>query len=166
MPYGRSMRRIACALSLSLLPSAAFAGGYSGSSNACSPVTPQEAQTILSYADQYADGSFRVRHTESAGATASTGANGEDAFGFGSSDTDIQSDSGAISWKRSVQHSNAHAENGAANANGFSASFVKVRTGDGKWYIFKGYASTGASVGPGGTSTSQSGLAKSAGGRY
>jgi hypothetical protein len=166
MPYTLIMRPLAAALALSLASTAALAGGYGGGSSACSPVAPREAQAILTYADQYADGNFRVRHTESAGATASTNAHGETGSGYGSSDTEIQSDGGVTSWKRSVQHSSGHAENGSASATGFSASFVKVRTDDGKYYIFKGYASTGASAGPGGTSTSQSGLAKSVGGRY
>jgi hypothetical protein len=73
---------------------------------------------------------------------------------------------GATSWKRSIQRSGAHATNGAASANGFTASFVKVRTNDGKYYIFKGMVSAGASAGPGGTSTNASGIAKSKAGRY
>jgi hypothetical protein len=98
--------------------------------------------------------------------TSAIGALGETAYGYGSSDTDMESGTGVTSWKRSVQRSNGSAENGSASAGGFSASFVKIRTGDGRYYMFKGYASTGASVGPGGSSTSQTGLAKSVGGRY
>lgn len=166
MTYIPTLRGLACALGLSLISTAAIAGGYGGGSGKFSPMAPQEAQAMLSYADSYSDGSFRVRHSESAGALASTGKRGETAYGYGSSDTEIESAAGAQSWKRSVQRSSGHAENGSANASGFSASFVKVRTGDGKYYIYKGYASTGASVGPGGAASSSTGLARSKGGRY
>jgi hypothetical protein len=166
MFYAALARRMTAALGLGLLSSAAIAGGYGGNSNAHSAMASQEAQAILAYADQYSDGKFRVRHTEAAGATASTGAQGETGYGYGSSDTQIESCAGAKSWKRSVQRSSGYAENGSATASGFSASFVKVRSGDGKYYIFKGYANTSASAGPGGTSASANGLAKSVGGRY
>jgi hypothetical protein len=166
MIYAAFARRMTAALSLSLISTAAFAGGYGGGCCAHSAMAPREAQAILAYADDYSDGSFRVRHTEGAGSTATTDAYGETGYGYGSSDTQIESGSGATSWKRSVQRSSGYAENDAANATGFSASFVKVRSGDGKYYIFKGYANTSASVGPGGSSTSSNGLAKSKGGRY
>jgi hypothetical protein len=166
MSYVAFARRITAALSLGLISTASIAGGYCGGSGAHSSIAPQEAQAILSYADHYSDGNFRVRHTESAGASASTGEHGETGYGYGSSDTQIEAGGGAKSWKRSVQRSSGHAENGSANASGFSASFVKVRSGDGKYYIFKGYANTSASAGPGGASASSNGLAKSAGGRY
>jgi hypothetical protein len=161
-----TLRGLACALGLSLISTAAIAGGYGGGSGKYSAMAPQEAQAMLSYADSYSDGSFRVRHTESAGAIAKTGKHGETGYGWGNSETDIESGAGAKSWKRSVQRSSGHAENGAASASGFSASFVKVRSGDGKYYIYKGYASTGASVGPGGAASSSSGLARSKSGRY
>jgi hypothetical protein len=166
MSYALLKRSILCAAGLGLLSTAAFAGGYGGSSGCSSPVASQEAQAILAYSEHYRDGNFRVRHTEAAGSEASTVSDGETAFGYGSSETNIKAGGGAISWKRSVQRSSGYATNGSASATGFSASFVKVRTGDGKYYIFKGMVNTGASVGPGGTSTSQQGLAKSAGGRY
>ena len=166
MIYAAFARRIAAALGLGLISTAAMAGGYGGHSKAHSAIAPQEAQAILAYADDYADGNFRVRHTEAAGASASTGAYGETGYGYGSSDTDIEAGAGAKSWKRSVQRSSGYAENGSANASGFSASFVKIRSGDGKYYIFKGYANTAASAGAGGTSASSNGLAKSVGGRY
>lgn len=166
MFYAVLARPMAAALALGLISSAACAGGYGGHSNGHSAMAPQEAQIMLSYADQYSDGNFRVRHTETAGASASTGAHGETGYGYGSSDTNIEGCNGAKSWKRSVQRSSGYAENGSANATGFSASFVKVRSGDGKYYVFKGYANTSASAGPGGTSTSSNGLAKSVGGRY
>ncbi len=166
MFYALTARRFALAFSLSLFSSAALAGGYNGGSGAHSTFTPQEAQVILSYADHYRDGSFRVRHQESAGALAKTDAHGETGYGFGSSDTHITSDAGVISLKRSVQRSSGHAENGSASASGMSATLLKVRTSDGKWYAFRGYASTGASAGPGGAATSQAGFARSAGGRY
>lgn len=166
MFYAALARRMTAALGLSLISTVSFAGGYGGGSNAHSAIAPREAQAILAYADQYSDGSFRVRHTEAAGASASTGAQGETGYGYGSSDTQIEAGAGAKSWKRSVQRSSGYAENGSANASGFSASFVKVRSGDGKYYIFKGYANTSASAGRGGTSASSNGLAKSVGGRY
>ncbi len=166
MPYALIARPLAFALGISLLSTAAFAGGYGGGSSACSPIAPQEAHTFLSYADSYSDGDFQVRHTEQAGAQVYTNSHGEGGYGYGSSDTQIQSAHGVVSWKRSIQRSNASAQDGSASAGGFSASFVKARTGDGKYYMFKGMASTGASAGPGGTSTSQYGLAKSAAGRY
>lgn len=165
MFYAAFARRMTAALGLGLLSTAAIAGGYGGS-NTHSAIAPQEAQAMLAYADQYSDGNFRVRHTEAAGASASTSAQGETGYGYGSSNTQIDSDSGVKSWKRSVQRSSGYAENGAANASGFSASFVKIRTEDGKYYIFKGYANTSASAGPGGASSSANGLAKSVGGRY
>ncbi len=166
MSYTYAAKQLTLAIGLSLISTGTIAGGYSGSSGAYSSIAPQEAQAILSYADVYQDGQFRVRHKETAGATASTDPKGDTAFGYGSSDTQIESSAGAISWKRSVQRSDAYAKTGSANANGFSASFVKVRTGDGKYYIFKGYASTSATAGPGGTAASRTGIAKSAGGRY
>lgn len=166
MLYALTARRLALALSLGLLSTSAHAGGYSGGSGGYSAFTPQEAQAMLSFADQYSDGHFRVRHTEAAGATAQTSANGETAFGFGSSDTHIESSSGAISFKRTVQRSSGYAANGSASASGSSATLLKMRTNDGKWYVFRGYASAGASAGPNGTATSQAGFARSAGGRY
>jgi hypothetical protein len=166
MSYAVAKRAIGCALSLGLLTSAAVAGGYGGGSGGGSPIASQEANAILAYGDRYQDGNFRVEHREVAGAEVKTGAAGESAFGYGSSVTNIETDAGATSWKRSIQRSDAHATNGAASANGFTASFVKVRTDDGKYYIFKGMASTGASAGPGGTSTNASGIAKSKAGRY
>ena len=166
MIYAAFARSMTAALSLALISTAAIAGGYSGGSKAHSAIAPREAQAILAYADDYSDGSFRVRHTEGAGASAGTSAAGETGYGYGSSDTEIEAGAGAKSWKRSVQRSSGHAENGSANATGFSASFVKVRSGDGKYYMFKGYANASASVGPGGASASSNGLAKSAAGRY
>lgn len=166
MSHAAIARRMTAALSLCLISTAAFAGGYGGGSNTHSAIAPQEAQAILAYTDSYRDGNFRVRHSEAAGATARTGAHGETGYGYGSSDTQIEGGDGTKSWKRSVQRSSGHAENGSASASGFSASFVKVRTADGKYYIFKGYASTSASAGPGGITTQSSGLARSVGGRY
>lgn len=166
MFYAALARRMTAALALSLISTVSYAGGYGGGSNAHSAIAPREAQAILAYADYYSDGNFRVRHTEGAGASASTNAHGETGYGYGSSDTEIEAGGGAKSWKRSVQRSSGYAENGSANASGFSASFVKVRSGDGKYYIFKGYANTSASAGRGGTSASSNGLAKSVGGRY
>lgn len=166
MLYAAFARRMTAALGLGLISTASIAGGYGGGANCHSAMAPQEAQAMLVYADNYRDGDFRVRHTESAGASASTDAHGETGYGYGSSDTDIESGSGVKSWKRSVQRSSGYAENGSANATGFSASFVKVRTADGKYYVFKGYANTSASAGRGGTSASGNGLAKSVGGRY
>jgi hypothetical protein len=155
---------VAGALALGILSSAAVAGGYGGTSPA-SPIAPQQAQAFLAYADYYRDGNFVVRHRESAGAEAATGARGESASGYGSSDTDIEGPGGTTSWKRSVQRSGSAAKNGSAAATGFSATFLKVRTADGRYYMFKGLASTGASAGPGGTSATQYGMAKSVGGR-
>lgn len=166
MTYAYKLSRLASALGLCLLSTAALAGGYGGGSGSHSGLAPQEAQVILSYADYYSDGDFRVRHTESAGATAQTGVNGESAFGFGSSETDIESSAGATSHKRTVQRGSAYAANGSASASGFSATLMKVRTNDGKWYVFRGYANAGATAGPGGTSGSGAGFARSAGGRY
>jgi hypothetical protein len=166
MIYAAFARPMVAALGLGLISTAAMAGGYGGGSNGHSAMAPQEAQAMLAYADDYRDGEFHVRHTEAAGSSASTGANGETGYGYGSSDTKIESCAGAKSWKRSVQRSSGYAENGSANATGFSASFVKVRSGDGKYYIFKGYANTRASAGRGGTSSSANGLARSVGGRY
>jgi hypothetical protein len=166
MTYAAFARGMIAALGLGLISTASMAGGYGGGSNGHSAMAPQEAQAMLAYADDYRDGKFRVRHTEAAGSSASTGAHGETGYGYGSSDTQIESCAGAKSWKRSVQRSSGYAENGSANATGFSASFVKVRSGDGKYYIFKGYANTSASAGRGGTSASASGFAKSVGGRY
>jgi hypothetical protein len=166
MLYALRLRRLALALSLGLLSTTAHAGGYNGGSNNYSAIAPQEAQAILSYADYYSDGDFHVSHTESAGATAQTDANGETAYGFGSSETNIESGSGVISLKRSVQRSSGYAANGSASASGSTATLLKVRTSDGRWYVFRGYASAGASAGPNGTATSQGGFARSAGGRY
>ena len=166
MSYTLAKRTLGCVLSLGIFTGTAMAGGYGGTSGVGSPIASQEANAILAYGDRYQDGNFRVEHREIAGAEVKIGAIGESAFGYGSSATSIMSDAGAISWKRSVQRSGAHATNGAANANGFTASFVKVRTNDGKYYIFKGLISTDASAGPGGTSTNGYGIAQSAGGRY
>lgn len=166
MFYAAIARRMTAAFGLGLISTVAMAGGYGGGSHGHSAIAPQEAQAILAYADDYSDGNFRVRHTEGAGASASTDAHGETGYGYGSSDTQIEAGGGAKSWKRSVQRSSGYAENGSANASGFSASFVKVRSGDGKYYIFKGYANATASAGRGGTSASGNGLAKSVGGRY
>ena len=166
MPYTLARSAIACALSLSLLTGTAIAGGYGGGSGGGSPIASQEANAILAYGDRYQDGNFRVEHREVAGAEVKTGAVGESAYGYGSSVTNIESGAGVVSWKRSVQRSDSHATNGSASANGFTASFVKVRTDDGKYYIFKGMVSADASAGPGGTSTNRSGIAKSAAGRY
>lgn len=166
MPYALIKRSLFCAISLTMLSSAAMAGGYGGSSANCSPVASQDAQAMLAYADRYQDGNFRVRHMEAAGAEAHTGANGESGSGFAYSSTQIEAPAGATSWKRSVQRSGSKAKNGSASGNGFSASFVKVRTNDGKYYMFKGMADTSAKAGPGGTSTSRYGVAKSRGGRY
>jgi hypothetical protein len=166
MLHAFTKRRLAGALSLCLLlPATAFAGGYGGSQTG-SAITSQQAQALLIYVDEYVDGDFRVRHTEAAGATASTSAGGESGYGFGSSDTDIETGGDALSWKRSVQRTSGYAANGTASGSGFSASFVKVRTSDGKYYIFKGLASASASAGSGGATSSKYGIAKSAGGRY
>lgn len=166
MPYAQIARRLACALSMSLFATTAFAGGYGGGSTACSPIAPQEAKAMLAYSDDYRDGDFRVRQDETAGAEAFIGPNGETGFGYGISNTSIYAPQGAISWKRTVQRSSGYATNGAASAAGFSATFVKVRTNDGKYYIYKGMANTGASVGPNGQTTTSQGIAKSTGGRY
>jgi hypothetical protein len=166
MSYAKIARRFACALSMSLVSTAALAGGYGGSSNAYSPIAPQEAQAMLAFADDSRDGSFRVRHQEAAGAEASTDTHGDRAFGYGISDTEIDAPNGATSWKRSVQHSSGYATNGSASAGGFTASFLKVRTNDGKYYMFKGIANTNASVGPNGPNASSQGFARSVGGRY
>lgn len=166
MTYAAFARRITAALGLCLISTAAFAGGYGGGSNTHSAMAPREAQAILAYADSYRDGNFRVRHREAAGATARTGPHGETAHGYGSSETQIEAGPGTKSWKRSVQRSRGHAENGSANASGFSASFVKIRTADGRYYMFKGYTSAGAAAGPGGTTTQTSGVARSVGARY
>ena len=64
MIYAAIARRMTAALGLGLISTAAFAGGYGGGSYAHSAMAPQEAQAILAYADDYSDGSFRVRHTE------------------------------------------------------------------------------------------------------
>lgn len=166
MTYARIARRLACALSMSLASTAAFAGGYGGGSNAHSPIAPQEAQAMLSFSDTYRDGNFRVSHTEAAGAEASTNTHEDRAYGYGTSNTEIYAPNGATSWKRSVQRSSGYATNGAASAGGFTASFVKIRTNDGKYYMFKGIANTNASVGPNGPATSSQGFARSVGGRY
>ena len=159
------VRTAAGVLALGLVSTAALAGGYGGSANPASPIAPQEAQAFLAYADQYRDGDFGVSHTEAAGAAAKTGAHGESASGYGSSDTWIEAPGCTTSWKRSVQRSGSSATNGSASATGFTATFLKVRTADGRYYMFKGMAGTGASAGPGGTSATQYGMAKSAGGQ-
>ena len=166
MPYAAIAHRMTAALGLCLISTASFAGGYGGGSNTHSAIAPQAAQAILAYADSYSDGDFRVRHNEAAGATARTGPHGESGDGYGSSETQIEGGPGTRSWKRSVQRSSGYAENGSASANGFSASFIKIRTADGRYYMFKGYTSVGATAGPGGTTTQTSGVARSVGGRY
>jgi len=165
MPYALMKRSVLFGLSFTVLSTAAIAGGYGGASGGGSPIASHEAQAILSYQDRHRDGGFIVTHTELSGAEVKIGPGGETAFGYGSSDTKIQTDSGATSWKRSIQRGNAHAAKGAGNASGFSASFVKVQTSDGKFYMFKGMTDTSASVGPDGTSTKKYGIAKSASGR-
>jgi hypothetical protein len=160
-----STRSAVGALLLGLFAPAALAGGYGGSSKPASPITPQQAEAYLAYADYYRDGNFSVRHTEAAGAQAATAADGESASGYGSSETDIEGPGGTKSWKRSVQRSGSRASNGSASATGFTATILKIRTADGRYYMFKGLASTGASAGPGGTSATRYGMAKSAGGR-
>ncbi len=142
-----------------------WAGGYGGGKSCCR-IAPQEAATFLSIADYYQDGAFRVRHSDRSGAQAKTGSGSDFAFGFGESETEIQFQGGVKSWKRSIQRGSAHAATGSAAASGFSASFLKVRTADGKYYMYKGYASTGASVGAGGAATQQAGFGKSVGGRF
>jgi hypothetical protein len=148
----------------SVLP--AWAGGYSGGGGVCCRVAPQEAEAFLSLADTYRDGKFSVSHSDTAGASVKTGAGGEDASGYGASETSIKADSAVDSWKRSVQRGSASAANGEASGSGFSASFLKARTADGQYYMYKGYSSVGASAGPGGTSTSQAGFGRSTGGRF
>lgn len=158
-------RSAASLIALGLVSTAALAGGYGGGSSPSSPIAPQQAEAFLAYADYYRDGNFTVSHTESAGAEARTGKYGESASGYGSSQTSIQGPDGTRSWKRSVQRSGSTATNGSASATGFTATFLKVRTADGRYYIFKGYASAGASAGPGGTSATKQGGAWSTGGR-
>lgn len=163
------MRRVfmSCVIVASFLNSSlpSTAGGYGGGAGCCR-ITPKEAQSFLSLADAYQDGGFRVKHRDSAGATAKTSSKQDYAYGFGSSQTDIQSDVGVRSWKRSIQRGEAHVSTGSASAAGFSATFLKVRTTDGRYYMYKGMASASASAGPGGTSTSGTALGKSVGGRF
>lgn len=159
-------RILLCAASLFIIPIQAHAGGYSGGQGQFSAITPRQAHTILSYADSYRDGNFRVEHTESASATANIGPGGETGTGSAYSHTSVENSAGFRFWKRSVQRTNGHAANGSANGSGFSTSFVKIRTNDGKYYIFKGIANTTASADGSGTASQKWGLAKSAGGRY
>lgn len=159
-------RLILSAAFAAALPAAVMAGGYNGCNTRYSSITPQHAQAILSYVDHYRDGNFSVDHTEIASASATVGSDGEAGSGFAYSNTEIQNGAGVTSWKRSVQRTSGSTSNGQASGSGFSASFVKVRTSDGKYYIFKGMANTGASASASGTTSSQSGLAQSAGGRY
>ncbi len=162
----RVLRLILIAVPIGLASNAVHAGGFSGGGGQISPIAPQQAQAILSFADRYRDGNFRVDHTETAGAYAEIGPKGETGSGYGQSDTQIESGAGVKSWKRTVQRSSGHTTNGAASGNGFSASFVKIRTSDGKYYMFKGMTSAGASANASGASSQTSGLAKSAGGRF
>jgi hypothetical protein len=155
-----------CAALSAVFPATALAGGFNGGSGQYSAITPQNAQAILSYADRHQDGNFKVDHTESASAEATTGPGGETGSGYAYSNTDIESDASVKSWKRSVQRTSGSASNGQASGSGFSASFVKVRTSDGKYYIFKGMANTSASASASGTASSTSGIARSVGGRY
>ena len=156
---------IAGIAALGLISSAALAGGYGGSTPPCSPIAPQEAQAFLGYTEHYRDGNLSVRHTDAAGAEVSIGAGGETAYGYGSSDTQINAPGGTKVWKRSVQRGSATTTNGSGSASGFTATFLKVRTADGRYYMYRGMASATASAGPGGTSTHQYGMAQSAGGR-
>lgn len=159
-------RLILSATLTAALPAAVMAGGYNGCNNQYSSITPHHAQAILSYADHYRDGNFKVDHNETASASATVASNGEAGSGFAYSNTEIQNDAGITSWKRSVQRTSGSAANGQAGGSGFTASFVKVRTSDGKYYIFKGMANTAASASASGTTSKNSGLARSAGGRY
>ena len=161
-----SKHLLVCAALTAALPATALAGGYNGGSGQFSAITPQHAQAILTYADRYQDGNFKVDHTESASAEATTGYGGETGSGNAYSNTEIQSDANVKSWKRSVQRTSGSASNGQASGSGFTASFVKVRTSDGKYYMFKGMANTSASAGASGTASSKSGIARSVGGRY
>jgi hypothetical protein len=155
---------LGAALMASVHPS--WGGGYDGGGGACCRVAPQEAAAFLAIADHYRDGSFSVDHSDSAGAHANIGEDGEYAEGYGSSDTSIKAKDGAESWKRSVQRGSAETVNGQASGSGSSASFLKVRTPDGQYYMYKGYAGAAASAGGGGSSASQTGFGRSAGGRY
>jgi hypothetical protein len=159
-------RILFCAVLLGTFSPTAEAGGYGGGSSPFSAMAPQQAQAILTYADQYRDGDFKVGHTESAGAAASIHANGETGSGTAYSNTSVENSAGVTSWKRSIQRTRGDAKNGKASGSGFTASFVKVRTDDGKYYMFKGIANTSASAGAAGTAKSKWGLAKSRGGRY
>jgi hypothetical protein len=158
---------MSCVIVASLINSGlpATAGGYGGG-GVCCRIAPKEAQSFLSLADAYQDGGFRVKHSDRAGATAKTSSGQDYAYGFGSSETNIQSDVGVRSWKRSIQRGEAHVSTGSASAAGFSATFLKARTSDGRYYMYKGMVSAGASAGPGGTSTSGTALGKSVGGRF
>lgn len=161
------LKRFALSAALvAALPATVMAGGYNGCNNRYSSITPQHAQAILSYADHYRDGNFKVDHTEIGSASATVSSDGEAGTGFAYSNTEIQNGAGITSWKRSVQRTSGSASNGQASGSGFSASFVKVRTSDGKYYIFKGMANTGASASSSGSTSSRLGLAQSAGGRY
>ena len=161
-----SKQLLVCAALTIALPATALAGGFNGGSGQYSAITPQHAQAILSYADSHRDGNFRVDHTESASAEAKVGPGGESGSGYAYSDTNIESDASVKSWKRSVQRTSGSASNGQASGSGFSASFVKVRTSDGKYYVFKGMANSNASASASGTTSGTSGIARSVGGRY
>lgn len=166
MSFALITRSAFCSLLLALSAPAVHAGGYGGGSAHISPIAPSEARAMLSYADRHRDGHFRVEHVEASEAEARIGPDGEIGAGYALSDTRIENSEGFLSWKRSVQRTNGHAANGQASGDGFSASFVKVQTNDGKFYMFKGMTSTGASANRQGASSSQSGLAKSASGRF
>ena len=110
MVYAAIARQMTAALGFALISTPSLAGGYDGGSQPAPRSRRRKRRRYLSYADHYADGDFRVQHTEAAGALASTGEDGETGYGYGSSNTEIETSSGVKSWKRSVQRSSGYAE--------------------------------------------------------
>jgi hypothetical protein len=141
------------------LPTLAFAGGYG--KGACCGFAANSAATLATANT----GTLYVRHSDSAAASAFVKKSKSGATGSGNSNTYVETAPGvtAVVQRTTVQRGTAYADNATASGTGASYTAVKVQASDGSYFVYKGSALAGASVGPGGATSSgtASGVSKS-----
>jgi hypothetical protein len=147
------------------LVSKAFAGGSFNPQEARAGWLPQSVSSVLQNSAAYNGPGLRVSQSDLAGASVTRTGGRIVALGYGRSETVISSGSPYTSWKKTVERGSASAVNGNGSATGFSATFLKIETADGQFFMYKGYSSAGAALDGNRGSTSSEGFGQSVAGR-
>jgi len=147
-----------------LFATSAQAGGYDSASP--SPGFGNAATSaVMNQSLTYQNKDFRVDHQDGSGVKLKIGPDGESANAYGYSLTTTQSDKGLTSWKKTRILSKTKAENGQASGSNTTATFLKVQTEDGRYFMYKGLSQTKATLSEGGKTTEATSTGKAASGQ-